>query len=331
MFRALLIDKPESGYRCTLAELSEDRLPAGDITVRVAYSTLNYKDALAITGRSPVVRQFPIVPGIDLAGTVEASEDARFQVGDAVLLNGWGVGEVHWGGLAQRARVKADWLLPLPAGLSAAQAMAIGTAGYTAMLCVIALEAHWQAQGVAAGSGDVLVTGAAGGVGSIAVALLARAGHRVVASTGRPQEAEYLHALGASEVIDRATLSAPGKPLQKERWIGVVEAVGSHTLANACASTRYGGAVAACGLAQGMDFPATVAPFILRGVTLYGIDSVMAPMARRQVAWQRLARELDHGLLARITRTIGLADAIDAAHEVLAGQVRGRLVVDVNA
>lgn len=331
MFRALLIDKSEAGYGCTLTELPDERLPAGEVTVRISHSTLNYKDALAITGRSPVVRQFPMVPGIDLAGTVEVSDDARFAPGDAVLLNGWGVGEVHWGGLAQRARLKADWLLPLPAGLSAVEAMAIGTAGYTAMLCVMALEAHWQAQGVTPGAGDVLVTGAAGGVGSVAVALLARTGHRVVASTGRPHEADYLRALGAAEVIDRATLSAPGKPLQKERWIGVVDAVGSHTLANACASTRYGGAVAACGLAQGMDFPATVAPFILRGVTLYGIDSVMAPMARRRVAWQRLAAELDRGLLARMTRTIGLADAIAAADDVLAGRVRGRLVVNVNA
>ncbi|TSE25013.1 Acrylyl-CoA reductase AcuI [Tepidimonas sediminis] len=331
MFKALLIDKTDAGYGCTLAELTDDRLPAGEVTVRVAYSTLNYKDALAITGRSPVVRQFPMVPGIDLAGTVEASEDPRFRPGEAVVLNGWGVGEVHWGGLAQRARLKADWLLPLPAGLTPWDAMAIGTAGYTAALCVQALEAHWAAQGVAPGSGDVLVTGAAGGVGSLAVRLLARAGHRVVASTGRPQEEAWLRALGAAEVIDRATLAAPGKPLQKERWIGVVDAVGSHTLANACASTRYGGAVAACGLAQGLDFPATVAPFILRGVTLYGIDSVMAPRARREAAWQRLARDVDHATLEGLARTIALAEAIAAAPDVLAGRVRGRLVVDVNA
>ncbi|TSE18865.1 Acrylyl-CoA reductase AcuI [Tepidimonas alkaliphilus] len=331
MLRALLIDKTDAGQTCTLAELPEARLPAGDVTVRVAYSTLNYKDALAITGRAPVVRQFPMVPGIDLAGTVEASDDPRFRPGDAVLLNGWGVGELHWGGLAQRARVRADWLLPLPAGLTAWDAMALGTAGYTAALCVQALEAHWAAQGVAPGSGDVLVTGAAGGVGSVAVRLLARAGHRVVASTGRPQEEAWLRALGAAEVIDRATLAAPGKPLQKERWIGVVDAVGSHTLANACASTRYGGAVAACGLAQGMDFPATVAPFILRGVTLYGIDSVMAPRARREAAWQRLARDFDAATLQSMTRTIALEEAIAAAPQVLAGRVRGRLVVDVNA
>ncbi|MDW8336542.1 MAG: MDR family oxidoreductase [Tepidimonas sp.] len=332
MFRALWIEKTEAGQQaCRLAELPESSLPSGDVTVQVAYSTLNYKDALAITGRAPVVRQFPMVPGIDLAGTVLSSDDARWQPGQAVLVNGWGLGEVHWGGLAQRARVRADWLLPLPAGLTAWDAMALGTAGYTAALCVLALEAHWAAQGVQPGSGDVLVTGAAGGVGSVAVALLARAGHRVVASTGRPQEQAYLRSLGAAEVIDRAQLAAAGKPLQKERWIGVVDAVGSHTLANACASTRYGGAVAACGLAQGMDFPATVAPFILRGVTLYGIDSVMAPQPRRQAAWARLARDLEPAMLQAMSRTIGLGEAPAAAAQVLAGQVRGRLVVDVNA
>lgn len=332
MFNGLLITRPDTGYQCALGAIDEAQLPAsGDVTVAVAFSTINYKDALAITGRSPVVRSFPMVPGIDLAGTVTESADPRFKPGDAVLLNGWGVGETHWGGLAQRARVKGDWLLPLPPAFSPRQAMAIGTAGYTAMLCVQALQAHWAAQGVAAGSGEVLVTGAGGGVGSVAIALLAALGHTVVASTGRPHEADYLKGLGAAAVIDRTELSAPGKPLQKERWIGVVDAVGSHTLANACASTRYGGAVAACGLAQGMDLPASVAPFILRGVTLYGIDSVMAPMARRQAAWAGLAQHLDRARLDAMTTGITLAQAIDAAGQVLAGQVRGRLVVDVNA
>jgi acrylyl-CoA reductase (NADPH) len=327
MFDAIVIDKDDAGTRATLKQLDDAALPEGEVTVDVSHSTINYKDALAITGRAPVVRRFPLVAGIDFAGTVRDSSDARFAPGDAVLLNGWGVGETHSGGLAQRARVRADWLLPLPTALTPAQAMAVGTAGYTAMLCVLALERH----GVAPGSGPVLVTGAGGGVGSVAIALLARLGHTVVASTGRTAEADYLKALGAAEVIDRAELSSPGKPLAKERWAGVVDAVGSHSLANACAGTRYGGAVAACGLAQGMDFPASVAPFILRGVTLYGIDSVMAPMARRHEAWQRLARDLDLAKLALITTTITLADVIATAPKVLAGQVRGRLVVDVGA
>ncbi|MEZ5662794.1 MAG: MDR family oxidoreductase [Burkholderiaceae bacterium] len=333
MFKCLLIDKTdEAGYHCTLTALPEDRLPAsGDVTVRVDWSTINYKDGLAITGRSPVVRSFPLVPGIDFAGTVTHSDHPRWKAGDAVILDGFGVGETHWGGLSQMARVKGDWLVALPDGMTSREAMAIGTAGYTAMLCVMALERHWTDAGVAPGAGEVLVTGAGGGVGSVAIALLAAAGHTVVASTGRMEEAEYLKGLGASEVIDRAGLSAPGKPLQKERWIGVVDAVGSHTLANACASTRYGGAVAACGLAQGMDLPASVAPFILRGVTLYGIDSVMAPLARREAAWQALARRLDRGRLAAMTRTIGLSDVQGAAEDILAGRVRGRLVVDVNA
>lgn len=331
-FKALLIDKTEDqGYHCRVAELDETRLPeAGDVSVRVDWSTINYKDGLAITGKSPVVRSFPMVPGIDFAGTVAASSHPKWRAGDRVLLNGWGVGETHWGGLAQMARVKGDWLVALPEGLSPREAMAIGTAGYTAMLCVMALRRHWADAGAAPGSGDVLVTGANGGVGSVAIALLAALGHRVVASTGRPAEADYLRALGAAEVIDRAALSAPGKPLQKERWIGVVDSVGSHTLANACAGTVYGGGVAACGLAQGMDLPASVAPFILRGVTLYGIDSVMAPMARREVAWAELARLLDRARLAAMTREIGLSEALDAAPAILAGQVRGRLVVDVN-
>lgn len=331
MFNALLITKPDSGYRCELSSLHEDQLPAtGDVTVRIEWSTVNYKDGLAITGRSPVVRSFPMVPGIDFAGTVTTSEHPRWQVGDRVLLNGFGVGESHWGGLAQMARVKGDWLVALPAGLSARDAMAFGTAGYTAMLCVMALQRHWAEHDVAPGSGEVLVTGANGGVGSVAISLLAALGHTVVASTGRLGEAEYLKALGAAEVVDRNALSAPGKPLQKERWMGVVDSVGSHTLANACASTRYGGAVAACGLAQGMDLPASVAPFILRGVTLYGIDSVMAPMPRREAAWAALAASVNRAQLDRITQEIGLAEAIGAGTDILAGQVRGRLVVDVN-
>ena len=312
MFKALLINKTDdAGYRCALTELDEAQLPAsGDVTVRVDWSTLNYKDGLAITGKSPVVRSFPLVPGIDFAGTVTASEHPRWKAGDRVILNGFGVGESHWGGLAQMARVKGDWLVALPDGLDARDAMAIGTAGYTAMLCVMALQRHWAEAGVKPGSGEVLVTGANGGVGSIAIALLAGLGHTVVASTGRLGEADFLKSLGAAEVIDRSTLGAAGKPLQKERWIGVVDSVGSHTLANACASTRYGGAVAACGLAQGMDFPASVAPFILRGVTLVGIDSVMAPRAVREAAWARLAQDLDPAQLERITREVGLADAI---------------------
>ena len=338
MFKALLVNKtPDSntdsaGYHCTLTELDEAQLPAsGDVTVRVDYSTINYKDGLAITGKSPVVRSFPLVPGIDFAGTVTVSDHPRWKAGDRVLLNGFGVGESHWGGLAQMARVKGDWLVALPHGLSARDAMAIGTAGYTAMLCVQALQRHWAAAGVKAGDGEVLVTGAGGGVGSVAIALLAAQGHTVVASTGRLDESDYLKSLGAASVIDRTTLSAPGKPLQKERWIGVVDSVGSHTLANACASTRYGGAVAACGLAQGMDLPASVAPFILRGITLYGIDSVMAPLAKREAAWAQLASELDHAKLALITTEVTLAEAIACGEKILAGQVRGRVVVNVNA
>lgn len=333
MFKALLINKSDdAGYRCALSELEPAQLPAaGDVTVQVEWSTINYKDGLAITGKSPVVRSFPLVPGIDFAGTVTASEHPRWKAGDRVVLNGFGVGESHWGGLAQMARVKGDWLVALPEGMSTRDAMAIGTAGYTAMLSVQALQRHWADAGVKPGSGEVLVTGAGGGVGSVAIALLAAMGHTVVASTGRLAEADYLKGLGATEVIDRNTLSAPGKPLQKERWIGVVDSVGSHTLANACASTRYGGAVTACGLAQGMDFPASVAPFILRGVTLYGIDSVMAPIARREAAWAQLGTDLDRNKLAAITQEIGLADAIGAASDILAGRIRGRVVVNVNA
>ena len=326
MFKAILIEKDEAGYRAGLTELDEAALPEGDVTVQVAYSTLNYKDGLAITGKGPVVRKFPMVPGIDLVGTVTESHHAGVQVGEQVVLNGWGVGESHWGGLAQKARLKGDWLVPLPAAFTPRQAMAIGTAGYTAMLCVMALERH----GVTPQQGEVLVTGAAGGVGSVAVALLARLGYTVVASTGRPQEADFLKALGVAEIIDRASLSEPGKPLARERWAGAVDTVGSHTLANVCASTRYRGTVAACGLAQGMDLPATVAPFILRGVTLAGVDSVMAPRAERLEAWQRLARDLDPAKLEMITREIALGEVVDTAGQLMAGEVRGRVVVDVN-
>lgn len=326
MFNAIVIEKDDTGQRATVQALDEDQLPAGDVTIDVAYSTLNYKDGLAITGKGPVVRSFPMVPGIDLVGTVSHSSHAFCQPGDTVLLNGWGVGEGHWGGLAQKARVNGDWLIPLPSAFTPAEAMAIGTAGYTAMLCVIALERH----GVAPDQGDVLVTGANGGVGSFAIALLARLGYRVVASTGRSSEHEYLKRLGASEVIDRVSLAEPGKPLGKERWAGAVDSVGSHTLANVCATTRYHGAVAACGLAQGMDFPGSVAPFILRGVSLLGIDSVKRPQADRIEAWERLARDLDRDLLALISHEIGLSEVVAVAAQLMDGQVRGRVVVDVN-
>ena len=326
-YQALQIHKDDAGYRCTLQTLDDNALPEGDVTVQVDYSTLNYKDGLAITGKSPVVRKFPLTPGIDLSGTVTDSQHPLFKAGDKVVLNGWGVGESHSGGLAQKARLKGDWLVKLPAAFTSRQAMAIGTAGYTAMLCVMALEKH----GVTPDKGDILVTGAGGGVGSVAIALLAKLGYRVVASTGRLQAADYLRQLGAADVMDRAELSAPGKPLAKERWAGVVDTVGSHTLANACASTKYGGVVTACGLAQGMDFPSSVAPFILRGVTLAGIDSVMAPRALREAAWARLAQDLDAAQLERMTREVGLADAIGLGAEILAGQVRGRVVVNVNA
>ncbi|MFN9763541.1 MAG: MDR family oxidoreductase [Pseudomonadota bacterium] len=323
MFEALLLEKDDAGFRAGLATLDESRLPAGDVLVRNEYSTLNYKDGLALTQRAPVVRTWPMVPGIDGAGTVLESSHPDWRPGDRFVLNGWGVGETHWGCLAQRARLKGDWLVRLPEAFTPRQAMAIGTAGYTAMLCVLALERH----GLAPGAGEVLVTGATGGVGSVAVALLARLGHRVVAATGKPQEAAYLEQLGAAQVIDRAELAAPGKPLQKERWAAVVDAVGSHTLANALAQTRYGGVVAACGLAQGMDLPASVAPFILSGVTLAGIDSLMCPRPRREQAWARLARDLDPALLEAMTTEIGLADATGAAARLMAGQVRGRIVV----
>ncbi|UCV12682.1 oxidoreductase [Dechloromonas denitrificans] len=325
MFKGILITKDDAGYRAEVQQIDEAVLPDGDVTVRVEWSTLNYKDGLAITGKSPVVRRFPMIPGIDFAGTVTQSSHPDWQAGDKVILNGWGVGETHCGGLAEVARVKGDWLVPLPKAFTTRQAMAIGTAGYTAMLCVLALEKH----GIKPEDGEILVTGANGGVGSVAIALLARLGYTVVASTGRPAEAEHLKALGAETLIERSELAAPGKPIGKERWAGVVDTVGSHTLANACATTKYRGAVAACGLAGGMDFPATVAPFILRGVTLYGIDSVMAPRSVRQEAWDRLARDLDIGKLNSVTREIGLAEAIQVGAELLDGKVRGRVVVNL--
>lgn len=326
MFDALLLTKADDGTtRAAVTAIDEAQLPEGEVLIDVAYSTVNYKDALAITGKSPVVRKFPMVPGIDLAGTVAQSTDARFKPGDAVLLNGWGVGEAHWGGLGRKARVKADWLVPMPKGMDARHAMAIGTAGYTAMLCVIALQQH----GVTPAAGPVLVTGANGGVGTIAIALLAKLGFEVHASTGRTGEAAHLQRLGASEIIDRAGLSEPGKPLQKERWAAAVDSVGSHTLANVCASLKYGGTVAACGLAQGLDLPASVAPFILRGITLAGIDSVQAPQTRRLAAWQRLADELPRDLLDANTETIGLGAVAALAPRLLAGKVRGRVLVDM--
>lgn len=326
MFNAILIEQNEAGCRSFLTQLDEGRLPDGDVTVRVSHSTLNYKDALAITGKGPVVRKYPMVPGIDLAGTVEHSTHPDYQGGDAVILNGWGVGETHWGGLAQKARLNGDWLVPLPGQFTPQQAMAIGTAGYTAMLCVLALERH----GVTPAHGEILVTGAAGGVGSVATAILARLGYTVVAVSGRPAETEYLKSLGAVEVLDRARFAMPGKPLGKQRWAGAVDVVGSHTLANVCATIKYRGVVAACGLAGGMDFPASVAPFILRGVTLVGIDSVMCPRHERHEAWRRLGCDLDLLKLATISKEVGLADVLALAPHLLNGKVRGRLVVDVN-
>lgn len=326
MFKGILIEKDDAGYRANLRDIDDAQLPEGDVTVRVSHSTLNYKDGLAITGKGPVVRRFPMVPGIDLVGTVESSTHADYQAGDSVLLNGWGVGEGHWGGLAQKARLKGDWLVPLPKQFSPQQAMAIGTAGYTAMLCVLALERH----GVKPEHGEIVVSGAAGGVGSVATAVLTKLGYTVVAISGRSEEADYLKRLGASEVLNRADFSSPGKPLGKERWAGAVDVVGSHTLANICATTKYRGVVTACGLAGGMDFPATVAPFILRGVTLAGIDSVMCPRPDRLEAWRRLGIDLDVSKLEMISTEISLADAIPTAAKLINGEIRGRVIVDVN-
>ena len=324
-FQAMVIEKADGGTKAALTTFDEANLMDGDVTVRVEYSTVNYKDGLAITGKAPVVRRFPMIAGIDFAGTVEASSHPAWKAGDKVVLNGWGLGETHLGAYAEKARVKGDWLVPLPASMSARDAMAIGTAGYTAMLAVMALDRH----GLTPDMGPIAVTGAAGGVGSVAVALLAKRGFTVHAVTGRPQEADYLKELGAAEIVPRAELSGPVKPLAKERWAGGIDSVGSTTLANLLSMTRYGGAVAACGLAGGMDLPSSVAPFILRGVCLYGIDSVMCPLERRKEAWKRLETDLDRQKLATMTREIGLSELPEAAAAILKGAVRGRIVVKI--
>jgi acrylyl-CoA reductase (NADPH) len=324
-FKAIVIDKAEAGQTVRLADFDEKDLMDGDVTVAVEYSTVNYKDGLAVTGKAPVVRRFPMIAGVDFSGTVESSSHPAWKAGDKVVLNGWGLGETHLGAYAGKARVKGDWLVRLPAGMSARDAMAIGTAGYTAMLSVMALERG----GISPGRGAIVVTGAAGGVGSVAVAILARLGYPVIASTGRPAEAGYLKGLGASEIIDRKELAGPARPLAKERWAGGIDAVGSTTLANVLSMTRYGGVVAACGLAGGMDLPTSVAPFILRGVSLIGIDSVMCPLPLRQEAWRRLDRDLAKDKLTAMTTEIGLGDVIDAGKRIVEGQVRGRIVVKI--
>lgn len=324
-FKAIRIDKADKGTTAALTQFDEAELMDGDVTVRVEWSTLNYKDGLALTGKAPVVRRFPMIAGIDFAGTVEASSHPQWKAGDKVVCTGWGMGETHLGAYAEKARVKGDWLVALPQGLSARDAMAIGTAGFTAMLAVLALEKH----GLSPKSGPVVVTGAAGGVGSVAIAVLSKLGYHVVASTGRASEADYLKHLGAAEIIDRNELSGPAKPLAKERWAGGVDSVGSTTLANLLSMTKYGGAVAACGLAAGMDLPSSVAPFILRGVCLLGIDSVMCPIEPRKVAWQRLASDLDREKLVEITKEIPLTDVSDWGAKILAGEVRGRIVVKI--
>jgi acrylyl-CoA reductase (NADPH) len=324
-FRAIRADKTETGQNVRFVDMDESELMDGDVTVRVTHSTVNYKDGLALSGKSAIIRRFPMILGVDFAGIVEQSEHPGFHAGDEVVLDGFGLSETHFGGYAEKARVKGDWLVKLPPGLSRAEAMAIGTAGYTSMLCVLALEG----QGLTPSMGPVVVTGAAGGVGSVAVALLAKAGWSVIASTGRVAETDYLKQLGAAEIIERASLSAPGKPLGKERWIAGVDGVGSHTLANVLAQARYGGAVAACGLAGGMDLPASVAPFILRGVRLIGVDSVNCPMPTRLVAWERLARDLDRAKLASMTHTVAFDEAFKVGEQILAGEVRGRIVVAI--
>jgi len=326
-FRALMVSKTDDAPKADFVDITEDDLMEGDVTVAVEYSTINYKDGLALTGAAPIIRKYPLIPGIDFAGTVTSSRHAGFSQGDRVVLNGYGVGEGHHGGYAQKARVPGDWLVKLPDNITTSQAMAIGTAGYTAMLSVMGLEDG----GVTPDKGSILVTGAAGGVGSVAIAVLSKLGYQVIASTGRASEEAYLKGLGATEIIDRNELSGPGKPLGKERWAGAVDAVGSHTLANVLSQTAYGGTVTACGLAQGMDLPGSVAPFILRGVRLQGIDSVMAPMAKREVAWRRLSTDLDLRKLEAMTSGATLGDLPRLAGEILAGKVRGRVVVDVNA
>lgn len=325
MFRGILIDKGEGGQTVSLTDISASDLPEGDVVVEVEYSTLNYKDALAITGSSPIVKNYPMVPGVDFSGTVISSDSSLFRDGQKVVLNGWGVGEKHWGGLAECACVKGEWLVPLPEGFSSLQAMAIGTAGYTAMLCVMALEE----QGVRPDQGEIIVSGATGGVGSVAVSLLAKLGYRVVALTGKANETAYLENLGASEVLDRALFAEPGRPLAKERFAGAVDCVGSHTLANICAATKYGGCVTACGLAGGYDFPSTVMPFILRGVKLIGIESVLCPREKRIEAWRRLVQDLDVEKLDSMATIIGLDEAISYSEALISGKIRGRVIVDV--
>ena len=324
-FKAVRIDKDDAGYRAAFAEFDESELMDGDVTVRVTHSTVNYKDGLAITGKSPVVRKFPMIPGVDFSGVVEASSSDAFKPGDPVILNGWGVGEGHFGGFSQRARLKGDWLVPLPAGLSAGQAMAIGTAGYTAMLCLMALEKH----GITPAMGPAVVTGAAGGVGSVAIALLKQAGFHVIASTRRPEEADYLKVMGADEIIDTKDFEGAPRPLMKERWAAGIDSVGSLTLAHLLAATKYNGAIAACGLAQGMDLPTSVAPFILRAVALLGVESVQCPKARRIEAWGRLAREMDKDKLAAMTTHVPFEGVMDVARDIVQGRVRGRVVVDI--
>ena len=324
-FKALLASKGDKGLNLAWTELGSADLMDGDVTVRVTHSTVNYKDGLALTGKAPIIRKWPLIPGIDFGGTVDASTNAEFKIGDDVILNGWGVGESHHGGYAQYARVKGEWLVKRPPGFTRAQTMAIGTAGYTAMLCVLALEAH----DITPAKGPVLVTGASGGVGSIAVAVLAKLGHHVIAATGRPEEEAFLKSLGAAEIIDRAELSGPARALAKERWAGAIDVAGSHTLANALSMTKYGGCVASTGLAQGMDLPGSVAPFILRGITLAGVDSVMCPKPKREIAWARLARDLDPATLDKLTLTRSWDDVQQIAADLMAGKVRGRIVLEV--